>query len=540
MWHVCKASGNAAPVLAMSEFRVHAAKVCTLPLSQQSRRSNDCHAADRAVRDRLHTAEAARATACDARNSSACRSKPLAHAAATLRCAACRYAGHVLCERACECSACSPSRARTADREEQVQTVAVHAQRTAGAHVIATQHPSRDTHTALALTRHGSVAPPARGDNMGITGRSVAAVHHVHDGAHPGAGVVQCQRRACQGNCVWKTLSEGGARCGTGARQRGTAHHSKAACAVRGDTEHRGLPTGKHVRPVPQGKLEVLQPQPRHQPHACALKEASLKLNGVVRATQKNPYFSKGKRAMLIGRPCFRLLFCCARALARAPILHCSSIAGKLALTSRDGNVRARNCACNAPARSFGCCPRALRRIEDKKVCTVRRIFCAAAGCADAARAVLRRATLCGNAMRPCAVQQMLCAQVSEEEEFATGPLSVLMQSVKTNSQVLINVRNNHKLLARVKAFDRHCNMFVHSCASRLRASCTHAHGRMCALARRAVPHRVLENVREMWTEVPQAGKGKKKAQPVNKERFISKMFLRGDSVILVLRNPHT
>ena len=35
-----------------------------------------------------------------------------------------------------------------------------------------------------------------------------------------------------------------------------------------------------------------------------------------------------------------------------------------------------------------------------------------------------------------------------------------------------------------------------------------------------------------------QTGKGKKKAKPVNKERFISKMFLRGDSVILVLRNP--
>lgn len=33
-------------------------------------------------------------------------------------------------------------------------------------------------------------------------------------------------------------------------------------------------------------------------------------------------------------------------------------------------------------------------------------------------------------------------------------------------------------------------------------------------------------------------GKGKKKAQPVNKDRFISKMFLRGDSVIIVLRNP--
>ncbi|BBH07886.1 Small nuclear ribonucleoprotein family protein [Prunus dulcis] len=87
----------------------------------------------------------------------------------------------------------------------------------------------------------------------------------------------------------------------------------------------------------------------------------------------------------------------------------------------------------------------------------------------------------------------------NEEEEFNTGPLSVLMMSVKNNTQVLINCRNNRKLLGRVRAFDRHCNM-------------------------------VLENVREMWTEVPKTGKGKKKAQPVNKDRFISKMFLRGDS----------
>ncbi|KAL9266012.1 putative small nuclear ribonucleoprotein Sm D2 [Drosera capensis] len=85
----------------------------------------------------------------------------------------------------------------------------------------------------------------------------------------------------------------------------------------------------------------------------------------------------------------------------------------------------------------------------------------------------------------------------NEEEEFNTGPLSVLMMSVKNNTQVLINCRNNKKLLGRVRAFDRHCNM-------------------------------VLENVREMWTEVPKTGKGKKKAQPVNKDRFISKMFLRG------------
>jgi small nuclear ribonucleoprotein D2 len=48
----------------------------------------------------------------------------------------------------------------------------------------------------------------------------------------------------------------------------------------------------------------------------------------------------------------------------------------------------------------------------------------------------------------------------------------------------------------------------------------------------------VLENVKEMWTELPKTGKGKKKAKPVAKDRFIPKMFLRGDSVILVLKNP--
>ncbi|KAI8393602.1 small nuclear ribonucleoprotein Sm D2 [Radiomyces spectabilis] len=92
-----------------------------------------------------------------------------------------------------------------------------------------------------------------------------------------------------------------------------------------------------------------------------------------------------------------------------------------------------------------------------------------------------------------------------EEMEFNTGPLSVLQQAVKNNNQILISCRNNHKMLARVKAFDRHCNM-------------------------------VLENVKEMWTETPRTGKGAK-AKPVNKDRFVSKMFLRGDTVVLVLRN---
>ncbi|PVV01442.1 hypothetical protein BB560_004138, partial [Smittium megazygosporum] len=95
--------------------------------------------------------------------------------------------------------------------------------------------------------------------------------------------------------------------------------------------------------------------------------------------------------------------------------------------------------------------------------------------------------------------------QLLEEEEFINGPLSLLQQAVKTNSKVLISCRNNHKFLARVKAFDRHFNM-------------------------------VLENVKELWTETPKTGKGSKKSKPVNKDRFISKLFIRGDSVVLVVK----
>lgn len=79
-----------------------------------------------------------------------------------------------------------------------------------------------------------------------------------------------------------------------------------------------------------------------------------------------------------------------------------------------------------------------------------------------------------------------------EQHEFTTGPLSILQTAVRSHTQVLISCRNNRKLLARVKAFDRHCNM-------------------------------VLENVKEMWTEIPRLAGGKK-GRPVNKDRFISKM----------------
>lgn len=80
-----------------------------------------------------------------------------------------------------------------------------------------------------------------------------------------------------------------------------------------------------------------------------------------------------------------------------------------------------------------------------------------------------------------------------EEYEFSSGPLSILQTAVRSHTQVLISIRSNRKLLARVKAFDRHCNM-------------------------------VLENVKEMWTETPRLADGKK-GRPVNKDRFISKMY---------------
>ena len=41
-----------------------------------------------------------------------------------------------------------------------------------------------------------------------------------------------------------------------------------------------------------------------------------------------------------------------------------------------------------------------------------------------------------------------------------------------------------------------------------------------------------------MWTETSKGGKGKQRGAAVNKERFVSKLFLRGDSVILIVSNP--
>eukprot|EP00030_Apusomonadida_sp_AF-17_P000431 a174528_784.p2 GENE.a174528_784~~a174528_784.p2 ORF type:complete len:121 (+),score=50.65 a174528_784:37-363(+) len=95
-----------------------------------------------------------------------------------------------------------------------------------------------------------------------------------------------------------------------------------------------------------------------------------------------------------------------------------------------------------------------------------------------------------------------------KEGDAVAGPLSLLAKAVKQSTQVIIACRNNKKLLARVKAFDRHWNM-------------------------------VLEDVTEMWTEHGKTGKGVKAAKATDRDRFIRKMFLRGDNVIMVLASPH-
>lgn len=82
--------------------------------------------------------------------------------------------------------------------------------------------------------------------------------------------------------------------------------------------------------------------------------------------------------------------------------------------------------------------------------------------------------------------------------------MSLLQNAVNNNTPIVISCRNNHKLIAKVRSFDRHCNL-------------------------------VLENVKDLWTESIKNNKGKT-IKTVSKERFISKLFLRGDSVIIVLK----
>ena len=87
------------------------------------------------------------------------------------------------------------------------------------------------------------------------------------------------------------------------------------------------------------------------------------------------------------------------------------------------------------------------------------------------------------------------------EDNFDVGPFSTLLDAAKSNDQIVVSLRNNRKILGRVKAFDRHLNI-------------------------------ILEDAFETWTE---REKGKKKGAKLAREKYYGKLFLRGDSVVFVI-----
>ena len=98
-----------------------------------------------------------------------------------------------------------------------------------------------------------------------------------------------------------------------------------------------------------------------------------------------------------------------------------------------------------------------------------------------------------------------------EQDEFECGPMRLLTESCRARTPVLVLLRNDHRLLGYVRAFDRHCNMVMQEC-------------------------------REIWREgagrKKRTGKGRKRAEGVDRERFVSKLFVRGDSVVVIVRPP--
>ena len=103
-----------------------------------------------------------------------------------------------------------------------------------------------------------------------------------------------------------------------------------------------------------------------------------------------------------------------------------------------------------------------------------------------------------------CATMSREQQEAKEQEELSTGPFSVPTDSVRSGIRILVYCTNNKRLLGRLKAFNRHFNM-------------------------------VLVEVLEMWTEQCKGRHGGR-TELVKKGRYISKMFLKGDSVILVIK----
>ena len=90
--------------------------------------------------------------------------------------------------------------------------------------------------------------------------------------------------------------------------------------------------------------------------------------------------------------------------------------------------------------------------------------------------------------------------KAKDQEDPSTGHLGVLMDSIRSGMKFLIDYINNE-----MKALERHFDM-------------------------------VLQEVMETWAEQCQMGVTKETADLANNDGFISKMFLKGDLVVLILR----
>jgi len=79
------------------------------------------------------------------------------------------------------------------------------------------------------------------------------------------------------------------------------------------------------------------------------------------------------------------------------------------------------------------------------------------------------------------------------------SPMALLSTIIRGDKLAIIFLRNNKKIVSKIKAFDKHFNL-------------------------------ILENIKEVWNQHTNKG------TLVFKERHIGKMILRGDSVILIIQ----
>lgn len=157
------------------------------------------------------------------------------------------------------------------------------------------------------------------------------------------------------------------------------------------------------------------------------------------------------------------------------------------------------------------------------------------------------------SSVQPCP-KRTQTSELQDEDDFLQGPLSILTRAVRGEHKVLISLRNNKKLLPqRIVAFDRHFNMILEDVKE--------VWVTKSPLERKKVkkeeklpekePEIIIEDddvqimdisgtlmkeesVSEIKKETPGNSKTTLEMQRTKKmDRFVKKMFLRGDSVIL-------